>query len=709
MKYAISMKSVHPKWFIHLPLFKKNKQMKKQILFTIVIMTALFTACNLGTKTAPTENKMDETKEFKYLLEQFADLKIMQYQVSGFDELSLQQKKLVYYLSEAALCGRDILYDQNFKYNLKIRKTLEEIYKHYNGDRQTNDFKEFTVYLKRVWFSNGIHHHYSTDKFVPGFSPEYLAELFSQSPEATFPLADGKTVNDLLPEMTALLFDPQIAAKRICLDDSQDMIKASACNFYNGVTQKEAEDFYKKMKVPGDTTPISYGLNSKLIKKDGVVMEDVYKVGGLYSAAIEKIVYWLEKAATDAENEHQKQVIDKLVEFYKTGDLRIYDEYNVLWVNDLQSQVDFVNGFTENYGDPMGMKATWESVVNFKDMEATKRAEIISANAQWFEDHSPVDAKFKKTEVKGVSAKVITVAQLGGDCYPSTPIGINLPNADWIRKDHGSKSVTMENITYAYDQASLGNGFLEEFCYSPEEIELAKNYGSLAGNLHTDLHECLGHGSGQLMPGTSPEALKNYSSSLEEARADLFALYYLADPKMIELGIVPDTNTAKAEYNAYIRNGLLTQITRIELGKNIEQAHMRNRQLIAKWCFEQGQAENVIEKLTRDGETYYRINDYKKLRTLFGKLLAEVQRIKSEGDYEAGKLLVETYGVQIDPVLHKEVKDRYAKLNLAPYGGFINPVFKVTEANGEITDIKVEYTEDYTEQMLYYSKNYSFL
>jgi dipeptidyl-peptidase III len=683
--------------------------MKKQILLPIVIMTALFMACNQGTKTAPKENVMENTKEFKYLLEQFADLKIMRYQVPGFDSLSLQQKKLVYYLSQATLCGRDILFDQNYKYNLKIRKTLEEIYKNYKGDRQTNDFKEFVVYLKRVWFSNGIHHHYSTDKFVPGFSMEYLGKLISECSGANFPLAVGQTLSDLVPEMTSLLFDPQVAAKRISLDGSTDMIKASACNFYEGVTQKEAEDFYNKIKDPNDATPISYGLNSKLVKKDGKVMEDVYKVGGLYSEAIEKIVFWLEKASTVAENEQQKQVIDKLIEFYNTGDLNVYDEYNVLWVKDLNSKVDFVNGFTEIYGDPLGMKATWESNTNFKDLEATKRTQIISANAQWFEDNSPVDPKFKKSEVKGISAKVITVAQLGGDCYPSTPIGINLPNADWIRKDYGSKSVTLENITYAYDQASLGNGFLEEFCYSPEEVELAKKYGPLAGNLHTDLHECLGHGSGQLLPGTSSEALKNYSSALEEARADLFALYYLADPKMLELGIVSDTNTAKAEYIAYMRNGLMTQLTRIEMGKSIEQAHMRNRQLIAKWCFEKGQPDNVVEKVVRDSKTYYKINDYTKLRNLFGQLLAEVQRIKSEGDYEAGKNLVETYGVKVDPVLHKEVKDRFAKLNIAPYGGFINPVFKVIEANGEITDIKIEYPDDYTTQMLYYSKNYSFL
>ena len=460
-----------------------------------------------------------------------------------------------------------------------------------------------------------------------------------------FPFDEGQTLDELIPELTSILFDPEIASKRVSLDSSKDLIKSSACNFYEGVTQQEAEDFYNAKKDPNDPEPISYGLNSRLVKKNGVVYEEIYKVGGKYSAALEKIVYWLEKASEVAENDQQKAVIDKLIEYYRTGDLKIYDEYNVLWVNDLDSHIDFVNGFTEVYGDPLGMKATWESVVNFKDIEATKRTEIISNNAQWFEDNSPTDPRFKKDEVKGVSAKVITVAHLGGDCYPSTPIGINLPNADWIRKDHGSKSVTMENITYAYDQAALGNGFLEEFCYSDEEIELSKKYGSIAGNLHTDLHECLGHGSGQLLPGTSPEALKNYSSALEESRADLFALYYMMDDKMVELGIMPTLDVAKAEYNGYISNGLMTQLTRIEMGKNIEQAHMRNRQLISKWCYEKGQEDNVIEKVVKDGKTYYKINDYNKLRDLFGELLAEVQRIKSEGDYEAGKDLVETYGV----------------------------------------------------------------
>ncbi|MCD4682065.1 MAG: dipeptidyl peptidase 3, partial [Bacteroidales bacterium] len=619
--------------------------MRKQILSIIVIITIMMVACNTGQKTETTDKQMEQKDDFKYLLEQFADLKIMRYQVPGFDELTLEQKKLVYYLSEAARCGRDIIFDQNYKHNLKIRKTLEEIYKHYAGNKDMEDYKDFVVYLKRVWFSNGIHHHYSTDKFIPEFSHEYFSELIQNTEGAEFPLDEGQTIDELIPELTSVIFDPEIAAKRVSMDSSRDLVKLSACNFYEGVTEQEADEFYNKMKDPNDKSPISYGLNSKLVKENGVVKEQVYKVDGLYSAALEKIVYWLEKASEVAENEQQKAVIDKLIEYYKTGDLNTFDEYNVLWVTDLASHIDFVNGFTEVYGDPLGMKATWESVVNFKDVEATKRTEIISGNAQWFEDNSPTDPRFKKGEVKGVSAKVITVAHLGGDCYPSTPIGINLPNADWIRKEHGSKSVTMENITYAYNQAALGNGFLEEFCYSDEEIELSKEYGSLAGNLHTDLHECLGHGSGQLLPETSPEALKNYSSALEEARADLFALYYLMDEKMVELGIMPTLDVAKAEYNGYIRNGLMTQLTRIEMGKNIEQAHMRNRQLISKWCYEKGMEKNVIEQIVKNGKSYYKINDYNKLRGLFGELLAEVQRIKSEGDYEAGKNLVETYGV----------------------------------------------------------------
>ncbi len=683
--------------------------MKNQFKLIAVTMTVLIVACNGVDQSKSTADQSTKNEKFKYLVEQFADLKIMRYQVPGFDTLSLRQKELIYYLSQAALCGRDIIYDQNYKYNLLVRKTLEEIYKNYKGDRNTDDFKNFVVYLKRVWFSNGIHHHYSSDKFVPGFSPEYFTELVNNSPNSKFPLKEGETINELLPELISILFDPTVAPKKVSLDPSMDLVKASACNFYEGVTEKEAEDYYNAMKKPNDKEPLSYGINSKLVKVNGKLEEEVYKVGGLYSAAIEKIVYWLKKATEVTENDQQKKVIETLIEEYETGDLKTYDEYNILWAQDILPMVDFVNGFTETYTDPLGIKATWESVVDFKDLKATKRAEIISSNAQWFEDHSPVDPRFKKKEVKGVTAKVITVAQLGGDCYPSTPIGINLPNADWIRKEYGSKSVTMENITYAYDQAALGNGFLEEFCASQEEIDLAKKYGFMAGNLHTDLHECLGHASGQLLPGTSSEALKNYSSTLEEARADLFALYYMMDPKMVELGIMPTLDAAKAEYNSYIRNGLMTQLTRIEPGKNIEEAHMRNRQLIAKWCYEKGQPENVIEQFKKDGKTYIKINDYQKLRELFGNLLAEIQRIKSEGDYEAGKKLVETYGVVVDPELHKEVLERFKKLNIAPYGGFINPVFDVEEKDGKISNIQVEYPDDYAAQMLYYSENYSYL
>lgn len=684
--------------------------MRNKWIFAIAIIAIAFAGCNSeNKKMKTTEMDLTDQADFKYLLEQFADMKIMRYQVLGFDELSLEQKKLIYYLSEAALCGRDIIFDQNYKHNLRIRKTLEEIYKNYQGDRESEDFKEFEIYLKRVWFANGIHHHYSTEKFVPGFSVAYFTHLMQNSSEGDFPLTNAQDVAGLTLELTSIIFDPTIAPKRISLDSGQDIIKQSASNFYEGVTQKEAEAFYEAMKVPGDETPVSYGLNSKLVKRDGKIEEQVYKIGGLYSEALEQIVFWLEKAAAVAENESQRAVIQKLIAYYQTGDLKTFDEFNVLWVQDLDSRVDFVNGFTEVYGDPLGMKATWEAVVNFMDLEATKRTVIISENAQWFENNSPVDERFKKKEVNGVSAKVITVAQLGGDCYPSTPIGINLPNADWIRKEHGSKSVTMDNIMYSYDRSSLGSGFLEEFAASEEEVDLSRKYGFMAGNIHTDLHECLGHGSGQLLPETSPEALKNYSSALEETRADLFALYYIMDDKLIDLGILPSADAAKAEYNGYIRNGLMTQLTRVELGSNIEQAHMRNRQLIAKWCFEKGQADNVIEKFERDGKTFVKINDYQKLRELFGELLAEVQRIKSEGDFEAGKDLVEKYAVKVDPVLHAEVLERFKKLNIAPFGGFVNPVLKPVESQGEITDIAVDYSEDYTTQMLRYSEKYSFL
>lgn len=670
---------------------------------TMILLTA--TAAGLTLTSCKTEK---EATPFKWQVDQFADVRIMRYQIPEFDSLTPNQKVLVYYLSEAAKCGRDIIWDQNYKYNLTVRSVLESIYNGYTGDRNNANWEQFTVYMKRVWFSNGIHHHYSNDKFKPEFTQEYFAELVKNTPADKFNTTLGST-DEIITNLTPILFDPNVATKRVNQDAGVDMVAASACNYYEGVTQKEVEDFYSKMMNPKDTTPISYGLNSKLVKENGKVIEKVWKIDGMYGTAIAKIVYWLEKAATVAENEHQRNIINTLIEYYKSGDLKKFDEYNVLWVSDVNSHIDFVNGFIENYGDPMGYKSSWEAVVNFKNLEATRRTTIIGDNAQWFEDNSPIDEQFKKKEVKGVSAKVITVAQLGGDCYPTTPIGINLPNADWIRKYHGSKSVTMDNITYAYDQAAQGNGFMEEFAWSPEEIELSKQHGSLAGNLHTDLHECLGHGSGQLAEGVKGDELKNYGSPLEEARADLFALYYMMDEKMVEIGIMPTLDVAKAEYNNYIRNGLMTQLTRIEFGKTIEQAHMRNRQLIASWCYENGKAENVIEKKTRDGKTYFVINDYAKLRNLFGTLLKEIQRIKSTGDYEAGKKMVETYAVQINPELHREVLDRFNKLKLAPYGGFMNPELVPVMEGDKIVDIKVEYPENYIQQMLDYSNNYGFL
>ncbi len=679
--------------------------MKKSVFIIVTAMSISILSCN----QAENKKTSEEEKDFQFLTEQFADIKIMRYQIPGIEDLSLDQKKLIYYLGEAALAGRDIIFDQNYKYNLSVRRTLEEILKNYQGNRQTKGWIDFNVYLKRVWFSNGIHHHYSTDKFMPEFDQEYLATLINNSPGSVYPLLEGQDLGAFTNWITKIIFDPEIAPKRVNQNPEKDLIEQSACNFYEGVNQEEVEAYYEGIRVPGDETPISYGLNSKLIKDNGKVSEIVYKVDGMYGQAISRIIYWLEKATAVAETEDQKEAFEVLIGYYQSGDLELWDKYNVLWVEDLVPEVDYVNGFIEVYGDPMGMKATWESVVNFKNTEATQRSIIISDNAQWFEDHSPTDPRFKKAEVKGVSAKVITVAQLGGDCYPSTPIGINLPNADWIRRDHGSKSVTMDNITYAYDQASLGNGFLGEFCASPEEIERIKEYGYMAGNIHTDLHECLGHGSGQLLPGTSSDALKNYHSALEESRADLFALYYMWSPKMQELGLLPNKKAAMAEYDSYLRNGLMTQLTRIQPGKQIEQAHMRNRQLICRWCYENGKEENVIEEIKRDGKTYYKINDYDKLNALLGELLAEVQRIKSEGDYEAGKALVEAYGVKIDPELHAEVLERYRKLNLAPYGGFINPILLPVYEGKNITDVIVEYPDDYTEQMMKYAKENSYL
>ncbi len=661
--------------------------------------------------SAATKASTPPIENFKYTVDKFADIEILRYRVPDFEKLSLKQKELIYFLNQAALEGRDILYDQNNKYNLTIRRTLEAIYVNYKGDRKLKEFNQLTTYLERVWMGNGIHHHYSEDKFMPEFTATFFAKAVKSIDDKKLPLAKGQTASALVKTLTPILFDATIYPKRTNQVEGVDLIKTSANNYYgDGVTQAEVEAFYAKMKDPNDNTPISYGLNSKLVKENGTLVEKTYKVGGMYSAAIKRIVGWLEKAATVAENSKQKDVITSLIEFYKTGSLKTYDDYSIKWVEDLASQVDFVNGFTETYGDPLGMKASWESIVNFKNIEATKRTQIISSNAQWFEDNSPVHKQFKKETVKGVSAKVITATILAGDCYPATPIGVNLPNANWIRRDHGSKSVTIENITEAYDQASLGNGFAEEFMWSDVERQRAKDFASLTNNLHTDLHECLGHGSGKLLPGVDPDALKAYGSTIEEARADLFGLYYMGDPKIVELGLLPDKEAYKAEYYQFIMNGLMTQLTRIQPGKNIEEAHMRNRQLIADWVYEKGKAEKVIEMVKRDGVTFIIVNDYLKLRTIFGQLLAEIQRIKSTGDFESGKELVENYGVKVNQTLHAEVLDRYKKLNLAPYRGFVNPVYSlVKNEKGEINNVTISYKEGYVEQHLRYSKDYSSL
>ena len=670
----------------------------------MVTALSLLTACGGNPKTTAEAEKID------YTVEQFADLQILRYRVPGFEDLSLKQKELVYYLTEAALQGRDILFDQNGKYNLTIRRMLEAVYTGYKGDKNTPDFKAMEVYLKRVWVSNGIHHHYGSEKFVPGFTPEFFRQAVQSVDAATLPLAEGQTVEQLCEEVFPVIFDPTVMPKRVNQAAGEDLVLTSACNYYDGVTQQEAEDFYNALKNPQDETPVSYGLNSRLVKEDGKIQEKVWKVGGLYGQALEKIVYWLKKAEGVAETPEQKAVIAKLMEFYETGDLKTFDEYAILWVKDLNSRIDFVNGFTESYGDPLGMKASWESLVNFKDLEATQRTELISGNAQWFEDHSPVDGQFKKEKVKGVSAKVITAAILAGDLYPATAIGINLPNANWIRSHHGSKSVTIGNITDAYNKAAHGNGFNEEFVYSDAELQLIDKYADVTDELHTDLHECLGHGSGKLLPGVDPDALKAYGSTIEEARADLFGLYYVADPKLVELGLTPSADAYKAQYYTYLMNGLMTQLVRIEPGNNVEEAHMRNRQLIARWVYEKGAAEKVVELVKKDGKTYVVINDYEKVRDLFGRLLAEIQRIKSTGDYAGAHDLVEAYAVKVDPALHAEVLERYKKLNLAPYKGFVNPKYEVvTDADGTITDVTVTYDEGYAEQMLRYSKDYSTL
>ena len=640
----------------------------------------------------------EQPKEAAWIVDKFDDIKVIRYEVPEFENLPLNEKLLVYYLAESAKCGRDIMFDQNFKYNLTIRRALEQIYTTYEGDKTAADFVAMEKYLKKVWFANGIHHHYSNDKFTPEFSREWFVEQLKG--------VDTGVVSH--EELAEVIFNPALYASRLNQTAGVDMIAASAGNYYEGLTQKEVEKFYNKMINPKDPRPISYGLNSKLVKKNGKIFEQTYKVGGMYTEAIEQVVYWLEKAEAVAE-EPLKTTIGLLIKFYRTGDLKDFDAFNISWVQDTQSNVDFVNGFTETYGDPLGFKASWESVVNFIDKAACARTQTISEYAQWFEDNAPIQPEYRKPVVKGVSAKVITVAMLGGDCYPATPIGINLPNADWIRKEYGSKSVTIDNITYAYNKAAQGNGFSEEFVLRDEDRARMKQWGKLSDDLHTDLHECLGHGSGQLAPGTTGTELGSYSSTLEETRADLFALYYLGDEKMVEIGLIPTLDVAKAQYASYIMNGMMTQLSRIELGKNVEESHMRNRKMIAEWCYEMGKENNVIEWVEKDGKKYIVVNDFDALRTLFGQMLYEVQRIKSEGDYEAGKQLVEKYGVTIEPELHKQVRERYYALGIEPYGGFVNPEYTLVEKDGEVVDVVVSYPTNYTEQHLGYSKDYSFL
>jgi dipeptidyl-peptidase-3 len=667
--------------------------MKKHFL---IIMMA-FTGCSYGQNHSNQAKKTPEIKDFKYKVEEFADMGILRYRVPEIENLSRQQKELLYYLSEAALCGRDILYDQNCKYNLPIRKILEEIYLNDN-DKNSDDYKALELYLKEVWVSNGIHHHYSGDKFSPHFSKEYFLKK-----------CNLLNKNDNFNELADVIFNPTLYSKKTNQAAGVDLLKTSAENYYDGVTQQEAEDFYNAMKDTTDKTPVSYGLNSRLVKQNGKIYEEVYKVGGLYSTALEKIVFFLQKAAQVAENDAQRAVIEKLIEFNKTGDLKTFDEYAILWVKDIDSQIDFINGFTETYGDPLGMKASWESIVNFKNIAATKRTEIISANAHWFEQNSPIENRFKKSEVKGVSAKVITAAILGGDCYPTTPIGINLPNSNWLRAAHGSKSVTIDNIVEAYDEAAKGNGFAKEFYFSENEIKLVEKYGTLTSSLHTDMHECLGHASGKLLEGVDQDALKAYGSTIEEARADLFALYFLGDKKMVELGLLPDDEAFKAEYYTYFNNGLLTQLTRIIPGNNIEEAHMRNRQLIAKWVLAKSEKSGAIKVIARNNKHFAVINNYNIVRKHIGELLALIQQIKSTGNFDAARELVENYGVKVDKSLNEEIRNRYSKLNLKPYKGFINPIYTpIYDSNGKFEDLKIDYTEGFAEQHLRYSKEYGF-
>lgn len=660
------------------------------------IAAAAIMAAAVSTQSAMAKDNSD----FNYVVDRFADIEVLRYKVPDFEKLTPRQKALVYYLTEAAIAGRDILWDQNGKYNLPIRQLIENVYTNYSGNKESRQYKALEKYLKQIWFGNGIHHHYSMDKFVPEFDETFLRYEVSKLP------ADKQPAG--LDMLCKVIFDPTVLAKRVNQAEGEDLIVTSANNLYEGVTQKQVEDYYNALKDTTVVNPISYGLNTRVAMIDGKVTEQPYRIGGLYSDAIVRIVDNLKKAREYAENGKQAAVIDKLIEYYTTGDLATFDDYSIQWVEDTDSQVDFINGFIESYGDPLGMTGAWESIVNFKNVKASHRTEALSSNAKWFEEHSPVDPRFRKDEVKGVTAKVITAAILAGDAYPATPIGINLPNANWIRASHGSKSVTLENITQAYDEASHGSGFNEEFVIDEPTRKLLDDYLFITDNLHTDLHECLGHGSGRLLPGVDPDALKAHGSTLEETRADLFALYYLADPKLLELGLLDNPDAYKAEYYKYILNGLMTQLMRIEPGKDVEEAHMRNRKLISEWAYEHGRKDNVIEMVDINGKTFIKINDYKRLRELFGELLGEIQRIKSEGDYEAGRDLVEKYAVKVDPKLHKEVLDRYAHLNIAPYKGFVNPVYTpVFDADGNITDVTIDYTETYIPQMLRYSRDYS--
>ena len=675
----------------------------KKTAMTLLLAAAAVTQLNAGAPAPKADN-------FNYHVDNFADIEVLRYQVPDFDQLSLNQKLMVYYLSPAAQAGRDIIWDQNGRYNLQIRPLLEAIYTNFKGDKNSKDYKAFEQYLKQVWFGNGIYHHYSNDKFVPGFSQDFFVAQVKALPASQLPLKPGQTLDAMLAELTPVIFDPTVLAKKVNQDGSQDVVATSAGNLYEGVTQAEVEDFYNRLKDPNDQTPVSYGLNAKVVKKDGKVTEEVYKVNGLYGPAIAQIIYWLDKAKGVAENDAQKEYITSLIDYYITGDLRTFDQYSIQWAKDTKSKVDFVNGFIESYNDPLGMTGSWESYVNFRNDKATDRTAKISNAAQWFEDHSPVNPEFRKPNVKGVSAKVITAAMLGGDAYPATAIGINLPNANWIRAQHGSKSVTIENITEAYDMASHGNGFNEEFVIDKPTRELMDKYLYITDMLHTDLHECLGHASGRLMPGVDQDALKENGSALEEARADLFALYYLADPKLLELGVIDNPDAYKAEYYKYMLNGLMTQLNRIEPGKNIEEAHMRNRQLIAAYILDKGKKDKVVELVKKNGKTYVKINDYKKMRGLIAELLATIQNIKSTGDYAAGNALIQKYAVKVDPKLHKEVLERISKLNIPPYRGFVNPVYHlVYDNNGNITDVTIDYNEGYTDQMLRLGRDFSTL